>query len=348
MSPRWSLERVRVDLGDDERDLGIAPERRRVVDHDRARLDEARRPLARGRAARREQRDVEALDRHRRRATAHRHAVDLAARPSARRRTGRSRRPGTARSRRSSSIVVPDRAGGADDGDTQAELIAPSSDRARAGPRRRRGSNALCSARTAWGTASARITHEILIGDVEIISMLMPSSASVSNTLAATPGMRAHPGADDRDLAHLLVGVDPLDAELADARLSAARPRRRSSRRDRERDLGARGPRSQRLVLDDHVDVELASASAVKIARRGARAVGHAEQRDPGLLGRVGDGGDQGVFHRLVFSEHKGTGARRRSSIGSGSARRGCGRTRPSAAAAPWRPRPPSRASPRS
>src|SRR5438270_1851193 len=32
-------------------------------------------------------------------------------------------------------------------------------------------SNAECSARTACGTASERITHEILIGEVEIISM---------------------------------------------------------------------------------------------------------------------------------------------------------------------------------
>ena len=55
--------------------------------------------------------------------------------------------------------------------------------------------------------------------------------------------------------------------------------------------------------------LQLASASALKIARGGARAVGHAEQRDPGLLGRVGDGGDQGVFHGLVLSEHNGTGA---------------------------------------
>src|SRR6202042_3254060 len=54
-------------------------------------------------------------------------------------------------------------------------------------------SNALCSARTACGTKSALITHEILIGDVEIISMLMSSAASVSNTFAATPGCERIP-----------------------------------------------------------------------------------------------------------------------------------------------------------
>ncbi len=67
-------------------------------------------------------------------------------------------------------------------------------------------SKAACSARTASGTRSPRTTHEILIGDVEIISMLIPSSPSMEKTLAATPGCVFMPGADDRDLAHLLVG----------------------------------------------------------------------------------------------------------------------------------------------
>ena len=40
---------------------------------------------------------------------------------------------------------------------------------------------------------SARTTQEILIGEVEIISMLMPRSPSVANTLAATPGWERIP-----------------------------------------------------------------------------------------------------------------------------------------------------------
>src|ERR1700733_100053 len=55
-----ALERVRVDLGDDERNVGIPPPGRGVVDHDGAGLDEPRRPLAGGAGAGREQRDVEA------------------------------------------------------------------------------------------------------------------------------------------------------------------------------------------------------------------------------------------------------------------------------------------------
>ena len=104
--PAVALQRVRVDLRDDQRHVRVAPEGRGVVDHGRSGLNEPRRPDARAVRARREQRDVEALDL----AVvedAHRQAVDLAAAASALRRTGRSPRPGTRRSRRSSSIVVP-------------------------------------------------------------------------------------------------------------------------------------------------------------------------------------------------------------------------------------------------
>ena len=82
-----------------------------------------------------------------------------------------------------------DDAGGADDGDPQ-----PAAHRASCPIGRSRWTsarlswNARVSACTASGTASERITHEILIGEVEIISMLISSSASVSNTCAATPG----------------------------------------------------------------------------------------------------------------------------------------------------------------
>ena len=62
----------------------------------------------------------------------------------------------------------------------------------------------------------ARTTHEILIGEVEIISMLISSSPSVENTLAATPGWRLHSGAHDRHLPHLGVLGDGADAVLGD------------------------------------------------------------------------------------------------------------------------------------
>src|SRR4029078_6146241 len=49
-------------------------------------------------------------------------------------------------------------------------------------------SNAVCRALTASGTRSPGTTQEMRIGEVEIISMLMPLSPRVVNTLAATPG----------------------------------------------------------------------------------------------------------------------------------------------------------------
>src|SRR5438874_2328024 len=48
-------------------------------------------------------------------------------------------------------------------------------------------SNALCSARTASSMYFSSISTEILISDVEIIWMLMPSSDSVRNIVLAMP-----------------------------------------------------------------------------------------------------------------------------------------------------------------
>ena len=59
-----AVERLRVDLGDDERDSGSRRHARRVVDDDGAGVDEARRPLAATSSPpAREEREVEALDR---------------------------------------------------------------------------------------------------------------------------------------------------------------------------------------------------------------------------------------------------------------------------------------------
>ena len=46
-----------------------------------------------------------------------------------------------------------------------------------------------------------------------------------------------------------------------------------------------------------------ASASARKMRAGGAGLVGHAEQRDPRLVGRMGHGGDERMLHGLLFSE---------------------------------------------
>ena len=52
-----------------------------------------------------------------------------------------------------------------------------------------------------------------------------------------------------------------------------------------------------------------ASASARKMRPATPGLVRHAEQRDPRLGGRVGDGGDEGVLHRFLFRDDNGTGS---------------------------------------
>ena len=111
---------------------------------------------------------------------------------------------------------------------------------------------------------SPRTTQEILIGEVEIISMLMPSSPSVGEDLGGDAGMRLHARADDRDLAHRLVGLTTADAELADERLERVARGAQVVARDGERHVGARAL-GHRLVLDDHVDVD------VGLGQRGRR-----------------------------------------------------------------------------
>ena len=62
-------------------------------------------------------------------------------------------------------------------------------------------------------------TQEILIGDVEIISMLMPCVAEGGEDLRGDAGVGLHARADDRDLAHLGVLGDRADADLGDDRV---------------------------------------------------------------------------------------------------------------------------------
>ena len=114
---------------------------------------------------------------------------------------------------------------------------------------------ASCSARTASGTRSAAITQEILIGDVEIISMLISSRRG-----SRTPSRRRRGGCacprHDRDLAHLVVRDHRVEAELAGQRLERAPRDVRVRLRHGEGDLGAAVGRHG-LVLDDHVDVHV-------------------------------------------------------------------------------------------
>ena len=148
---------------------------------------------------------------------------------SARWRTGRSRRP-RSRARSSMRSMILPTAPVAPTTATRQLLMRTPRTAARGGSCRRPAARTRCAAR-ARRRARGRpaMTQEILIGEVEIISMLIPFVAEHREDLRGDAGMRLHPGADDRDLAHRLVGGDR-DAELVDERRErcarAARGRR--------------------------------------------------------------------------------------------------------------------------
>ena len=170
---------------------------RRVVDDDRARGGEPRRPLARGPAAGREQRDVEARRSRRRR----RAARTGRSPPSSSRPAERSEAKGTT-SRAGKLALAQDRehrradgAGGADHGDAVGRSLTPALRRERLlglDVVRARARSLVQRPHGVAARARPRITQEILIGEVEIISMLISRSPSVRKTLAATPGWRLH------------------------------------------------------------------------------------------------------------------------------------------------------------
>ena len=208
----------------------VHPPLRRVVDDDRARLGEARRPLAGGRRRRRRR------SRGRSPGSSRRSAAGTTPTPSSSLPAERSEangtisRAGKPRSRSSSQHHAADLAGRADDRDAVAvawgrarsdrALIAPAPrSAAPPGSRPRPARTRRAAPRTASATRSPRITHEILIGEVEIISMLIPSLAERGEHLRGDARVRLHPRADDRDLAHLGSSVEAADAELGDDRL---------------------------------------------------------------------------------------------------------------------------------
>ena len=166
-------------------------------------------------------------------------------------------------------------------------------------------SNAACSTCTARGTSERSITQEILIGEVAIISMFTPSSASVEKTRAATPGCERMPAP--------MIETLPISSCVGHVRERL--PRERLERRARDAQVLARdGEGDLRepaggggLVLDDHVDVHVRPGERLEDARGGAELVGDADERDARLVGRVGDGCDQGLLHRAFF-EHNRTG----------------------------------------
>ena len=108
---------------------------------------------------------------------------------------------------------------------------------------------------------SSRVTTEMRISEVEIISMLTPASASASKKVAVTPGWSAcprRPGTSCRSGRRSAATSKPTSA-LTCASASMARGRRSSGQR--EGDVGQAG-RGRGDVLHDHVDVDLGVGDA--------------------------------------------------------------------------------------
>ena len=254
-----------------------------------------------------EDREVEALDRVVvERADRSRRRARLPAERSRRERDDRGRREAALAQLRAHHGA--DGAGGADDGDA-----VPAHSDAPCGPNgcsasiwSAPSSNASCSARTARSTTSA-------VDDARDLDRRRRDHLDV-DALVAERGehargdarVRLHPGADDRDLAHLGVLGDLADADVGHDRVQRRARDAQVRARDGEAHVGRRA--LVRLVLDDHVDVDVGVGERGEDAPGDARVVRDAEQRQAGLVARMRDGGDQGAFHRLLFSDHEGSG----------------------------------------
>ena len=135
--------------------------------------------------------------------------------------------------------------------------------------------------------------------------MLIPASPRIWKTLAATPGWLRIPApmietlpicssVEDR-----LGDVEPLERLDRGAEIVAA---------EGEREVRLL-VRAHRLVLDDHVDVDVRLGERAEDRGGDAGLVADAGERHPSLLARVRHGCHQGSFHRLVLAEDEGTGA---------------------------------------
>ena len=155
---------------------------------------------------------------------------------------------------------------------------------------------------TAASTSSSRTTHEIRIGDVEMIAMLMPAAASASNMSAATPGsdFMPAPTSETFPCGGPWTRLPPRSSWATPA-TPARRGRGRS--RQRERDVGVTCLGD---VLHDHVDVD----------PRRRRAAGRAPRRSPDGRGRrrshlrlrrvVRDARDDGAFEHVLLLDDPG------------------------------------------
>ena len=153
------------------------------------------------------------------------------------------------------------------------------------------------------------MTQEILIGEVEIISMLIPSPPSTSKTLAATPGWERMPAPTIETL--------PIRSSVRTPWLTSSAVDRVGRRGqvgavDGEGEVGQRVV-ADRLVLDDHVDVDPGVGQRGEDPPGDTGLVADAGQRHPRLALGVGHCGYERLLHGLLlaflFADDEGTGA---------------------------------------
>ena len=275
MIPRWASRASRVDLG--RRRAGRRPASASARSC-------RRRPRPRRRSAaptrrtsrRRPRRSRGRSPRSSRRAAAGR-PMPLRARgrPSAQRRTARPRGPGSDVVSQQVEQHGADLARGADDGDAMAlcgarHANSPNgcSGRIVSSPWR---SKAVCSARTASGTRSPRHDAADLDGRRRDHRDVDPLLAEHGEDLGGDAGVRLHPRADDRHLPHALVGDDVVERELGLERLERRAGGAQVVARHGERHVRAVAV-GVRLVLDDHVHVDVGVGQRGRDAAGGARA----------------------------------------------------------------------------
>ena len=260
---------ARVDLGDDERHVGVGAEDGAVVDgHDPAgcrQLD----PLAGDARRDVEDRDVEAVEELRRQ----RLDDDVLPRDPEHRadvlRAGGEAHVGPVAVAGRQDVEDDPADGAGDAHDT--ERRSPVSPASRLGrhhvsgrcPRRRRprprwsrGRRPCARPAPPSSSRSSRVMTEMRISEVEIISMFTPAFARALKNVAETPGLRAHAGPDERQLADLVVVLDRREADVVLDALERLDGGGAVGLGQRERDVGEAGV-GGRDVLDDHVDVDL-------------------------------------------------------------------------------------------
>ena len=132
---------------------------------------------------------------------------------------------------------------------------------------------AVCRLWTARSIWPSRTTHDVRMAEVEIISMLMPSPASTSNIVAATPGFDFMPAPTMLTRAMSRSEDTPVAPISSASRWQISVPRARSSFGHGEGDVG---DAVVGHVLHDHVDVHVDVGQLAEQAGRDAGVVGHA------------------------------------------------------------------------